>query len=226
VPRREGISAYDLGMNRVTALLLLFIAMPLPAANVRLAPRRNACGISFRAPRGWIVETFRDADDIPCAIGMKPRGWNEDPEDPTDIGDYAITLDVTGDDFDEAAERAGFLRVKRLRGPVDPKDDSPPWPPLGYKDDDWVTMGRMALLNTASPIHSASWSGLMGEITRGYSRRRPDGGSGGNGGMGNVVLASVISRSKPAAAVIIRGGPLQDDAVRAVIRTIQFRRRR
>jgi hypothetical protein len=213
-------------MTRFTALLLLLIAAPLHAASVRLEPRRSACGISFRAPRGWIVETYRDSDDIPCAVGLKPKGWNEDPEVLTDIGDYAITLDVTRDDFDEAAERAGFLRVKRLRDPVGPNDGSPPWPPLHYKDDDWVTMGRMAILNTANPIHSASWTGLLGEITRGYSWRRPDGGSGGNAGMGNVVLASLVSRSKPSAAVIITGGPLQDDAVRAVIRTIQFRRRR
>jgi hypothetical protein len=213
-------------MNRAAALLLLLIAAPMPAANVQLAQRRSACGISFRAPSGWIVETYRDADDIPCAIGMKPKGWNEDPEDLTDIGDYAITLDATRDDFDEAAERAGFLRVKRLRGSIDPNDYSPPWPSLHYKDDDWVTMGRMSILNTAAPIQSASWTGLMGEVTQGYSRRRPDGGSGGNGGMGNVVMASIVSRSKPAAAVIITGGPLQDDAVRAVIRTIQFRRRR
>jgi hypothetical protein len=213
-------------MNGVAALLLLLLAAPMYAAKVHLAPRRSACGITFRAPRGWIVETYRDSPDIPCAVGLKPKGWNEDPEVLTDIGDYAITLDVTRDDFDEAAERAGFLRVKRLRFHVEPNDGSPLWPPLHYKDDDWVTMGRMSILNTATSIHSESWTGLTGEITRGYSRRRPDGGSGGNGGMGNVVLASLVCRSKPSAAVIITGGPLQDDAVRAVIRTIQFRRRR
>jgi hypothetical protein len=213
-------------MDRFAALLIFLLAAPLHGANVHLATRRSACGVSFRAPRGWIVETYEESDDIPCAIGLKPAGWNEDPDDLTDVGDYAITLDVTRDDFEQAADRAGFLRVKSLRGPIDANDDSPPWPSAGYRDDDWVAMGRMARLNRATEIHSEFWTGLIGEITRGYSVRRPDGPSGGNGGLGDVVLASVVSRRKPPAAVIVRGGPLQDDAVRAVVRTIQFLRRR
>jgi hypothetical protein len=44
--------------------------------------------------------------------------------------------------------------------------------------------------------------------------------------MGSVVVAFVVSRSKPVVAVIVRGGPLEDDAVRAVVPAIQIRRKR
>jgi hypothetical protein len=144
-------------VNRVAALLLLLIASALPAANVRLAPRRNACGISFRAPRGWIVETYRDSDEIPCAIGMKPPGWDEDPEDR--VGDYAITLDITRDDFDEAADRVGLIQVKTFRSEIEGEKE--PWPPLRYGDDDWVTFDRFTHVVRAIPIESAAWTGLM-----------------------------------------------------------------
>lgn len=209
-------------MNR-TALLLL-IAAPLSAANVHMAPRRSACGISFRVPRGWIVETYRDADDIPCAVGLKPPGWNEDPDDDADVGDYAITLQVTKDNFDEAAERAGFRQVKTFRSEVEGQKE--PWPPLRFRDDDWVAMDRFSHVIRALPIESAAWNGLMADVLTGLSRRHPDGGSGGNAGIGNIVVASIVSHTRPSAAVVLRGGPRQDDAVRAVVRTIQFRRRR
>ncbi len=208
-------------MNRGASLLLLLFVVPLTAANVRLAKRRVACGVSFRAPRGWIIETYRDSEDVPCAVGMKPPTWNDDPTDDTDYGDYAITLQITTDDFEDAAARAGFRRVRALREPPVPGDDTPPWPPLAYGDDDWVTTGRMAILNRAALIQSSAWTGLMGERTRGYSHR-----SGGNAGMGNVVIAAVVSRAKPSVAVIISGGPLEDGAVRAVVPTIQIYRKR
>jgi hypothetical protein len=211
--------AYYLRMNRGASLLLLLFVVPLTAANVRLAKRRIACGVSFRAPRGWIVKTYQDGDDIPCAVGMKPPTWNGDPTDDIDRGDYAITLQITADDFEDAAARAGFLRVKTLRAQLAPGDETPPWPPLAYRDDDWVTMGRMAILNSALPIRSLAWTGLMGERTRGYSHR-----TGGNAGMGNVVMAFVVSRTKPFVAVVITGGPL-DGVVRAVVPTIQIRRK-
>jgi len=193
-------------MNRIAVLLLLLITAPLPAATVRLAPRRSACGISFRAPRGWIVETYRDSNEIPCAIGMKPPGWNEDPRDV--ITDYAITLDVTRDDFDEAAERAGFEQVKTFRSEVDGQKE--PWQPLRFRDDDWVTYDRFTHPVKALPIASPSWTGLMGTV---LTNR-----------IGNVVLASVVSRTQRRSVVV--KGARHDDIVRAVVLTIQFRRRR
>jgi hypothetical protein len=193
-------------MRRVAALLLLMVAAPIHAANVRLAPRRKACGISFRAPRGWIVETYRDSDEIPCAIGMKPHGWNEDPEDRA--GDYAITLDVTRDDFEEAAERAGFVQVKTFRSEIEGEKE--PWPPLRYGDDDWVRFDRFTHVVRAMPIESAVWTGLIADVLTAR--------------IGNVVDAFVVSRTERRFSVGIRGAR-NDDAVRAVIRTIQFRRR-
>jgi hypothetical protein len=194
------------GMNRIAALLLLLIASALPAANVRLAPRRNACGISFRAPRGWIVETYHDSDEIPCAIGMKPKGWNEDPEDR--VGDYAVTLDVTRDDFDQAADRAGLVQVKTFRSELDGENET--WPSSRFGDDDWVTNDWFGHIIRAAPIHSASWTGLMADV---FTKR-----------IGIIVIASVVSRTKSRTSAIVRG-VRNDDAVRAVIRTIQFRRR-
>jgi hypothetical protein len=205
VPRRRGISAYDLHVTRAAALLL-FTAMPLLAATTPLAPRRSACGISFRAPRGWIVETYRDSDEIPCAIGLKPPGWNEDPEDR--FGDYAITLDVTRDDFAQAADRAGLVQVKTFRSELDGENET--WPSSRFGDDDWVTNDWFGHIIRAAPIHSASWTGLMADV---FTKR-----------IGIIVIASVVSRTKSRTSVIVRG-KRNDAAARAVIRTIQFRRR-
>jgi hypothetical protein len=206
---------------RFCAAVVFVMATPLVAAGVRLGPRKTFCGISVRAPQGYHVEQFvPENSDVPCAIGMKPTGWNEDPsEDAQEDGDYAITLDVYAGSFDEAAERAGFIRVKRIR--VTPEDGSPIWPSLRYRDDDWVTMGAMSILNRAQAIQQPSWTGLTGEETCTFYRRH-----GGHAGMGKVVVAAIVSRTKPTIAVIMSSGALQSDQARAVIQTVQILPRR
>ena len=209
---------------KFSGVLLLAIAMPLAAAGVRLGPKRTMCGISFRAPRGYAVEKFVPEDsDVRCAIGMKPRGWNDDKsEDAIDFGAYAITMFVTADDFEDAARRGQFSRAGDMRKTDEPPhpDDPPPYPPLSYKDDDWVTSGRMGLLGLATRIERPSWVGLIGNVTRGYSHPQ-----GGHAGMGDVVAASLTSRTEPFVSVVISSSGVNDET-RAVVGTIQIHRRR
>jgi hypothetical protein len=151
---------------------------------------------------------------------MKPKGWNEDPsDDAQEDGDYAITLDVLAENLEEARKRVGFIRVKTIR--VVSVDGSPTWPSRKYRDDDWVTMGAQSILNRAQPIQRPTWRGLIGEETCTFYQRH-----GGHAGMGNVVVAAIVSRRKPPIAVILSSGALQSDQARAVIRTIQILRRR
>jgi hypothetical protein len=208
------------------AVLLLTIGLPLTASGVRLGPKRTMCGITFRAPRSWTVEKFtpaHDDDDIRCAIGLKPRGWNENKSDNAiDLGPYAVTMLVTTDNFQDAARRAQFSRAGDMRKTDEPPrpDDPPPYPPLSYKDDDWLTSGRMGFLHGAERIEGPSWTGLIGSIMRGYSHPQ-----GGNAGIGDVIVASLTSRGAPFISVVIGSSGVSDDAARAVVRTIQIRRR-
>jgi hypothetical protein len=210
---------------RLCAAVLLVIATPLAAASVRLGPRRSFCGISVRAPRGYSVEKFvPENSDVHCAIGMKPPKWNEDKsDDAVDLGPYELTLLVTADDFEDAAHRALFDRAGDMRKTDEPPrpDDPPPYPPLSYKDDDWLTSGRMGLLNRAKTIESSSWTGLTGFITRGFSHPR-----GGNAGIGDVLVASLTSRKKPYISVVISTSGIDYDEGNAIIRAIQIIRRR
>jgi hypothetical protein len=201
---------------RIAVMLLLSIATPLAAAGVRLGPRHDLCGISVRAPRGYVVEKYDDHGH--CGIGMKPKGWNEDPsDDAQEDGDYAITLDLAAENFEEAADQAGFLRVKSIRAAL---DDGTTWPSPDYGDDEWVTMGNSPVFSRAQPIEQKSWTGLIGELTTTFYHRH-----GGHSGMGPIAIASIVSRGRPPVAVIVRGGALQSDAVRAVVRSIRIRRR-
>ncbi len=201
---------------RFCAAVLLVMATPLVAAGVRLGPRKTFCGISVRAPRGYIVEQYDDHGH--CGIGMKPNGWNEDPsEDAQEDGDYAITLDIAAENLEDAARDAGIFQVKSIRVET---DDGKTWPTRFYRDDEWVTMG-VSGFGLVQPIERKSWTGLIGGLLRTFYHRH-----GGHSGMGEIVVAAVVSRQKPPIAVIMHSGALQADQARAVIQAVQILPRR